>query len=140
MIVISLPVIPANVLAAVEDLLDGARLRYHVEQPDPTRNGVGPSTKNSDTSRRAALANFPKSGSQRERVLTAIRRSGTNGMTRDELAHYLRLPDSSVDGRVWELKHGQWVCEADHTRPTSSGGDAHALILTAKSIIYFSGR
>lgn len=138
MIVISVPVIPANILAAVEDLLDGARLRYQVEQQEPNRNHLGPFSKNSDTSRKAALGNFPKSGSQRDRVLRAIRDSGPQtGITRDELARKLGLPDSSVDGRVWELKQGQWVCEADHTRPTSSGGEAHALVLTGKSVIYY---
>lgn len=140
MIVISLPAIPSNVLAAVEDLLDGAQLRYRVEQQIPNGNGVGPYTKNSDTSRRAALLNFPRSGSQRDRILRAIRKAGSSGMTRDELARQLHLPDSSVDGRVWELKHGHWVCDAEHTRKTSSGGDARALVLTGKSIIYFRNR
>jgi hypothetical protein len=139
-IVISLPEIPANVLADVEDLLDGAQLRYRVEEQDPTTNGLGPFSKNSDTSRQAALLNFPKSGSQRERVLCAIRDSGEEGMTRDELARFLQLPDSSVDGRVWELKRGRWICESDRIRHTQNGAGAHALMLTVRGLLYFRGR
>lgn len=140
MISILLPEIPSRVLADVEDLLDANGLRYVVERPNPGENKLGPFTKKSDTSRRAALKNYPKSGSQRWRVLRAIRDSGEQGMTRDELAHFLQLPDSSVDGRVWELKQGDWAIDSEQTRTTQSGGEAHALVLSLKALMYFRSR
>jgi hypothetical protein len=92
---------------------------------------VGPFNKGSDTSRLAALQNYPRSGTQRERILQVIEESG-GGLTRDELAQQLHFPDSSVDPRVRELIDGGWIEESVETRPTRTGADAHILVPTAK--------
>jgi hypothetical protein len=116
-----------------EFLIASARNPDAIE--DPAENRVGPSTPGSDTSRRAALDNYPRSGSQRHRVLVAIGRAGHHGRTRDELATELGLPDSGTDARVWELLQGKFVKELDSvTRKTRAGSQASVLVLTDKGL------
>jgi hypothetical protein len=110
--------------STIQDLVDAFG-----PEGNPKGNAVGPYSRESETSRLAALRVYPKSGSQRWKVLIAIARAGERGMTRDELGEYLRLPDSSVDGRVWELKQGNWIDESDQKRKTRYGSLAAALVL-----------
>lgn len=93
---------------------------------------MGPFARESDTSRDAALGNYPRAGSQRWRVLEALRERGARGATRDELELMLRLGGSTVRPRVWELLHGGWIRETERTRPTRLGNEAHVLTLTDK--------
>lgn len=95
-------------------------------------NEMGGFSKDSETSRKAALDNYPRSGSQRHRVLLALASAENKGMTRDELAQKLSLPDSSVDGRCWELIRGEWAVKTGETRKTQHGSDADVLTLTQK--------
>ena len=97
----------------------------------PTTNDLGPFARDSDTSRDAALDNYPRTGTQRHRVLEALR-ARPAGLTRDELTTLLHLPDSTVDPRVWELVRGGWVVETARKRPTRTGSEARVLELTAK--------
>lgn len=100
---------------------------------------LGPFSKDSETSRQAALQNYPKSGTQRHKVLVAIGRSGAYGRTRDELASELGLPDSGTDARVWELLRGGFVREdGDRTRETQAKAQASVLVLTDKGIREFN--
>lgn len=101
-------------------------------------NALGPFVKDSDTSRQAALDNYPRAGSQRHRVLERLRDCPW-GATRDELAAALELPDSTVDPRVWELVRGGWVRETTAKRVTRSGSEAHVLELTEKGLFYREG-
>lgn len=98
--------------------------------PDPTRNKLGPFSRNSKTSKKAAFDNMPRSGSQRRRVLEAIENNGLFGYTRHELSKDLKILDSAADARVWELLQVGWVVETERTRPTSSGSQAAVLILS----------
>lgn len=98
----------------------------------PGEDAMAPFSKDSDTSRYAALANYPKSGSTRERVFIAI---SNMPRTRDELARDMNLPDSTIDGRCWELKRGGFIRERETTRKTRAGKSAHVLELTPKGIL-----
>lgn len=77
-----------------------------------------------ETSRLAALHVAPRSGSQRERVLVALRRAGKKGMTDDELSHELRLSPNSVRPRRLELVEGGWVYDSGVRRPSFYGNPA----------------
>lgn len=98
---------------------------------DPSENRLGPFASDSDTSRKAALANFPRSGSQRNRILRAVEES-RNGMTRPEIAEDLGISENSVRPRVKELIEGGWLEDTDDTRLTDSGQEASVLFATDK--------
>lgn len=96
-------------------------------------DALGPFVRESDTSRRAALDNYPRSGSQRHRVLAEIARAGDHGRTRDELTELLQLSQSSLHPRVWELKGGDFIDEdEERTRITRAGSEASVLTLSEK--------
>lgn len=105
-----------------------AKSRRELDEHDADE--LGPFSRDSKTSRAAALANYPRSGSQRHRVLVAI--VEYSGLTRDEVSNKLSLPDSSVDARVLELKKGGWVEESEDTRTTRNGSQAAVVRATAK--------
>ena len=115
-------------IAPGEDFVVG-----HPDVMDPTATDLAPFARKSEASRDAALQNYPKGGSQRERVLLAVARAGPHGATRDELAQLLDLGDSTVDARVWELKRGGFVADTELQRETSQGGKASVLILSEKA-------
>lgn len=124
----------AQLAAALNDLGIPPGGDFYVISPEQLReevagDRVGPSSVDSPTSKYAALNNTPRSGTQRARVLAAI---GTAPRTRDELAHSLGLPDSSVDARVWELTRGGHICGTGKTRTTDAGQQAVVLGLTEK--------
>jgi hypothetical protein len=106
----------------------------------PGGSELGPFARQSETSRRAALRNYPRSGSQRERVLAAL--AASTSLTREELATELRLPDNSVRPRVRELLDGEWIQVAkttggvERTRKTALGNDSEVLELTPKAQAY----
>lgn len=98
-------------------------------------NALGP-VGSQDTSRKAALQNYPRSGTQRNRILrlaahmTGQERYG--GVTRDEVVVALEMKESSVHPRVLELLGGEWLEETGRTRPTRTGADAVVLAATMK--------
>ena len=100
---------------------------------DPADAGMGPFGRTSDTSRQAALENYPRAGSQRERVLTSVLRAGQHGRTRDELEQATGLLMQAVTPRVWELVKGGWLIETDRTRTTRHGEAAAVLVATLKA-------
>lgn len=85
-----------------------------------------------DTSKVAAALVFPRSGTQRKRVLAAVWRAPT-GATRDELAATLGMSPNTVRPRVKELIDGGWVEPSGFTRPTPLGRDGEVLFVTAKA-------
>lgn len=96
----------------------------------PDENALGGFTSDSETSRKAALDNYPRSGSQRYRCLVAIAKSGIAGRTFDELRQELDL--YSADRRLSELKDGGWIESNGQERKTQHGSDAVVYILTGK--------
>jgi hypothetical protein len=104
-----------------------------VLQEDVAENRLGGFVRDSATSRKAALANYPRSGSQRARILSRLRILEDEGATRDELAEWFGMSPNSVRPRVAELIEGGWVMETDRTRKTAMGNDAAVLVATDKA-------
>ena len=101
---------------------------------------LGPFQRDSDTSRAAAIQNYPSKGSQRLAVMQEIARSGHRGATRDEIEASLGLTGNAVRPRVRELLEGDFVRVIDSvTRTTRNGGLAHPLVLTDKARLGMTG-
>jgi hypothetical protein len=125
------------------DLVRGAIEALQVAQidqpPDPGARQLGPFARRSETSRQAALANYPRSGSQRMDALLRVAREGRRGATRDELSQWLGWPPNVVGPRVLELKRGGWLRSGvpsageAYCRRTRAGNDAEVLVLTDRA-------
>jgi DNA-binding MarR family transcriptional regulator len=119
---------------AVAPVYDGDKVTR-----DPGAKQLGGFAKSSETSRKAALANYPRSGTQRERILNVLLRNGASGATREELAQALGMADNSVRPRVRELVQGGWVEELvgengkARTRTTHLGNPSEVLVPTNKA-------
>lgn len=87
-----------------------------------------------ETSRKAALATYPRTGTQRWRILQTLATEVVRGMTREELEHRLGLGGNSVHPRVLELIEGKWVYETTDRRRTRAGNDAVVLRITRKGL------
>lgn len=111
-------------------------LVVHPDALDPAPAKLGPFARRSSTSRAAALENYPRAGTQRERILNEVHRCEHDrpfrGATRDELAVSLELPLATVCPRVWELIKGGWLRETDMHRETREGQAAVVLVETGK--------
>jgi len=88
------------------------------------------------TSKAAALANFPRSGSQRRRVLRVIYAAGAAGLTAEEAADRTGMPSAasgnSAAKRMSELKQGGWIESSGRTRRTRMGEQAQVMIVSDK--------
>lgn len=104
---------------------------YDIDEHDS--QNLGPFSAESETSRLAALANYPHSGSQRHRILVEIVRSGLTGRTREELSEKLGLSGNSVRPRVKELLEGDWLEVGIGVRKTPMGNDSEVLVATRKA-------
>ena len=76
----------------------------------------------SDTEREAAIAIYPKTGTQLERVYQAIRASGSYGRTYPELMADTGLLLQSICGRVGTLKRDNLVADSGKRRPSPISG------------------
>jgi hypothetical protein len=103
--------------------------------PPVDENRVGPSQRHSDTSRLAALNNFPRSGSQRAEILDFLLFRGDRGATRQEIHAHTGISDDSVRPRVGELIDGGWARGTDQTRRTPLGEQAEVLVATSRARI-----
>lgn len=111
---------------------------YDAAKPDSASLGAF-SGKAPDTSRKAAIDNYPRSGTQRAKVLDEIVKSGRNGRTRDELTFLCELPPNVATPRVKELVVGGWVEETDRTRRTRAKSEAAILVASEKTLQERSG-
>lgn len=80
------------------------------------------------------IANEPRRGSQRARLLEALVEAGQNGATADELSAILDLPYVSASTRCSELVRGGWAVPTTSTRKTRAGGDAEVLLASSKAV------
>lgn len=101
---------------------------------DPSVPAEGPSPRGKATSKKAALDNWPRSGSQRERILSAVVWAKAYGATREEIAGVTQLSGDTVRPRVLELIQGGWLFETEHTRPTRKGNDSVVLLASQKAV------
>lgn len=113
------------------------------ELSDPDERQLGPFVRDSETSRQAALANYPRQGSQRWRILDALTTRDVEtppgrarGLTREELSDRTGLAGDTVRPRVVELIAGGWVVESEQTRQTRAGNAAALVLLTDKAATY----
>lgn len=108
---------------------------------DPPRHDslrAGASHRNDPvTSRDAARANFPRSGSQRHRVLVALAAAGARGLTAEEAARATGMRScasgNSAAKRLSELKQAGYAAPAETTRCTENGCQAQVFIATARA-------
>lgn len=91
---------------------------------------LGHFARESETSRQAAIAAYPRTGKGRWRIMTHIARHGDYGRTRDELAADLRMSPNTIRPRVKELLEGGWLEVTADTRLTPSGQRAEVLAAT----------
>jgi hypothetical protein len=71
-----------------------------------------------ETSKRAASKVEPRSGTQRFRVLEAIRRAKGNGLTDDEIEQLTGLAHQTASARRNELAEGGFIVETTKRRKT----------------------
>jgi len=83
-----------------------------------------------DTELEAAALVRPKSGTQRVKVLEAIRAAGDRGLTDPELAQVTGLYLYSAAPRRVELCESGWVKDSGLRRMTPNGRKAIAWVLT----------
>lgn len=105
----------------IDALLAGSALSH------PAEDGVVLGAK--DTSREAALRVFPRTGTQRARVLDIISAS-ISGLTDEEMQNILSMSPNSQRPRRNELVKGGWVEDSGKQRKTKSGAFAEVWTLT----------
>lgn len=95
-------------------------------------NRLGPSHhKAPGTSKRAAVDNYPHSGTQRANVFLTIARH-VKGLTDEQTGKIMGLALNSVRPRRQELEKGGWVRLSGEERPTDSGSAAKVWIVTGR--------
>jgi hypothetical protein len=106
---------------------------------DPAAKEMGKFARRSETSRKAALDNYPRAGTQRAKILTMFMADPSGGFTRDQVSATLAMPPNVATPRVLELVEGGWleVAKDDKgetvTRKTRAGSEADVLVPTAKA-------
>lgn len=100
----------------------------------PDTDELGPFARDSDTSREAALANYPRSGNQRRVILDRLLICGGYGATREEITRATGIVPDAVRPRLIELVKGGWVRVTDRTRPTRRDNDAEVVVATEKAM------
>ena len=109
----------------IDALLAGSALA------DPAENGA--ILGKSDESKKAALRAFPKSGTDRMRVLNLIHGyDDVGGLTDEQMQTLLKMSPNSQRPRRVELVDGGWVQDSGKIRIVESGGTAAVWCLTAK--------
>ena len=105
---------------------------------DPKERAPGQSHRGASKAERdAALAQWPASGTNRMLVLNAIWRSGSDGLTHEELANATGLYHYTAAPRCTELKRGGWVRDSGRTRTTSQGKEATVWVVTDAGLARF---
>lgn len=96
----------------------------HVDQDDPTANRIGRWNQDGQaTQRGAAIDNYPRSGSQRARILMLLEATPA---TSDEIEAALGIPHQSASARINDLLNGGWILDTGQRRRTRSGSLAIA--------------
>lgn len=98
-----------------------------------TRNSVG-AARSSDpsTSKEAAKAVYPRSGSLRHTVLLWIAHNGDHGATAHELEQATGIEYRSLTPRIGELKKAGFIRTTGHTRIGGRGAAMDVNVLTDK--------
>ena len=119
-----------------EDLVEEFNIRNgkHDLEDDPGKKKLGLFHKRgSETARKAALDNYPRSGTQRLEVLLAVAAAGEDGATSDEISTQYNIRLYSVKPRMFELRQGKWLMINGTTRPSDTGSAVDVHYLTDKA-------
>lgn len=77
-----------------------------------------PFQRTSDTSREAAIAAYPRVGTDKHAIVEFVRARGETGATQNEIELRLGLPRSTVCARVNELERDGYLVRTDMRRLT----------------------
>ena len=134
-----------RITQAIEETLDDLEIDYRSVNSevsigyDPHENRLGGFHRDDpETSRQAALDNYPRSGTQRESCLHYVVFAGSRGATFEEIQNELEM--FSAAKRLTELSQGRWVADSDRRRKTSRGSDAVVYIATDRARRYVEDR
>lgn len=123
----------------VAEVRDGSKVELA-----PGARELGKFARSSDTSRKAALRNYPRVGTQRERVIKRVL-SVDEGLTREQVGAVLGLPPNVATPRCLEALEGGWLevrkdpqTGEPVTRRTGSGAEAEVLIASGKARAYYA--
>lgn len=108
----------------IDALIEGSALA------DPTEDGVILGSK--AASRAAALLAFPRSGTQRYRVLNVIAGVGEHGVTDERIQRLLGMSPNTQRPRRLELVKGGWIKDSGKVRKTVSGAYATVWVATER--------
>lgn len=92
-----------------------------------------------DTSRLAALYNYPRSGNQRHRIFIAAMEQGGN-ITADECWMRCHLVHQTASTRISELTRGGWLEDSGKSRKSRLGGEQTVWAVTEKGRSEFAQR
>ena len=97
---------------------------FNQPRSDPDANRVGkfqgPAAGAAPTQREAAILAYPRTGTQRRRILDFLIGAGEHGATDEEMQKALDMNPSTQRPRRVELVEGGWVERTDRRRRTSS--------------------
>jgi hypothetical protein len=116
------------VILPAADLANGTI--YELDAHDQTK--LGGFRSGSDSARKAAIDNYPRSGSQRHRVLVALVEAGERGVTSDEIHASTGMNLYSVKPRLIELREGGWAEQNGKTRPSPRGSATDVYVATER--------
>lgn len=124
-------VITLEELNALLETTDGDKSIYE--------GNLGAFAKDSETSRNAALMNYPKRATQKGEILACFETAGEEGLTRHEALGMMKAQGSKVElnsilPRVKELLEGDFLEATARTRATPSGAEGEVLVITTKTL------
>lgn len=131
----------ADAMLAMADRVRSREAAPVANLSDPDEDTPGKArTDGQQTSRDAAYAITPKTGTQRRAVLDLVAASGAGGMIHLEMEHALhgKASPSSVRTRCSELVAGGWIMDSGERRPTPSGMSAIVWVMTPEGLSKFS--
>ena len=94
------------------------------DRPDPTKGGTTTGGSHPDTSHEAAVRVWPKTGTQRAKILQLLYNLWPGGLTDEEIQDRTGMGGSSERPRRIELTGMGWVINTLHTRETHGGDQA----------------
>lgn len=119
------------------DIFTGTSERFEVVRVSTTPidlDGPGQARAVDGATAKAAAQITIKRGTQRHKVLQAVRAAGAYGATAHELEVDTGIPYASLTPRIGELKRGGYIEETSRTRPSQYGVQQAVLILSMSGV------
>ena len=93
-------------------------------RPDPTKERTTTGSSHPNTSHKAAVRVWPKTGTQRAKILKLLYDLWPGGLTDEEIQTRLSMVGNSERPRRIELTGMGWLIDTLHTRETLGGDQA----------------